>query len=185
MGLDAIVGDLDSLRLPAKQYFTSLDKPARVICEPDQNFYDLDKALSWVRSNYAANMDVAILGDFGGRVDHGLRQIHYLYVFQPGPAYADGRVFLITSQNLSILLKPGHHQILVQGHDGGIIGKSVGVIPVGKPSFITTKGLHQDAKQLKIVLGERIIRGNVLPGMSTIEIETSDDVLFTIDVLDI
>lgn len=132
--------------------------------------YDIDKAVAWVRSNYAHNIDLAILGDLGGRIDHRLRQIHYLYLLQPGPAYADGRVLLVISQNLSILLKPGHHRIWAQGRDGDVIGKDVGIVPIGRPSLITTQGLEEDVEQLEIMLGQRISRNRVSTGISTIEI---------------
>ncbi|OJZ91239.1 hypothetical protein ASPFODRAFT_41647 [Aspergillus luchuensis CBS 106.47] len=181
-GLDAIVGDLDSLHVEVKQYFTTLANPAKVIHYPDQNLYDLDKAVNWVRSNYAHDIDIVILGDLGGRVDHGLRQVHYLYLFQPGPAYTNGRVFLVTSQGLLILLKPGHHKIWVQKGDGNAKKRTVGLIPIGKPSLITTNGLEQDVKNLVISMEEKIIRGPVLQGTSTLDIETSDTILLTMDI---
>jgi thiamine pyrophosphokinase len=178
--LDAIFCDLGSLRLPVKQYFTSLEKPTKVDHYPGQNLYDPDKAVSWVRSNYAPNIDIVILGGLSGRAGHGLRLVQYL--FHPGPTCANGRVFFITSQNLLILLKPSHHQIRVQEGNRDMIKRDLGAIPIGKPSLITTKGLKQE-KQLKITLGGKIIRNHVLPGVSTVEIETSNAVLFTSDIV--
>lgn len=147
----------------------------------DQNLYDVDKTVNWVHSKYGNDIDLAILGDLGGRVDHGLRQVHYLYLLQPGPAYPHGRVFLVTSQNLTILLKAGFHQIWLRGECDNIIGDNMGIIPIGGPSTITTKGLVHDVKQLEIMLGRIIHRSKIMPGISMIEITTSNPVLFTID----
>lgn len=105
-------------------------------------------------------------------MDHGLRLIHYLYLFQPGSAYFDGRILLATSQSLTILLKPGRHRISLRGSAGHTVGEKVGIISIGRLSLVTTEGLEQDVKHREVILGNSIYRSNALPGTSAIKIGT-------------
>ncbi|OHE90792.1 thiamine pyrophosphokinase [Colletotrichum orchidophilum] len=179
--LDAIIGDLDSILPHVKDYYTTLERPAQVIHKPDQYSTDFAKAISWVRTNHASDLDVVALGGLGGRVDQGLGQVHHLYLFQPGPDYAQGKVFLVSGQSLTFLLKPGRHSIWVREGGEDVFGKHVGIIPIGGTSHITTKGLEWDVENWETKFGGHISTSNhVLPETKVVEVETTEPVLFTI-----
>lgn len=121
------------------------------------------------------------LGSLGGRVDQGLSQLHHLYLFQPGPCYELGRVFLLSGRSLTFLLKPGTHHIRVRDGGGDVFGKHVGIIPIGEPSIITTKGLEWDVENWETRFGGRMSTSNhILPETQVVEVLTTRSVLFTV-----
>ncbi|KAI1109839.1 thiamine pyrophosphokinase [Nemania sp. NC0429] len=185
--LDTIIGDLDSLTDSARSYFSR----SRIILDPDQESTDFGKAVSLARRESPGRTVVAV-GGLGGRVDQGLSQVHHLYLFQKSPTYADGRMYLLSGDSLSFILKgPGTHRIRVREPGleaevevegkGDFFAKYVGVIPVGEPAVITTRGLEWDVKDWPTAFGGRISTSNhVLPETEVVEVQTDKDVLFTI-----
>ncbi|KAM0326539.1 hypothetical protein ACHAQA_006408 [Verticillium albo-atrum] len=179
--LDVIIGDLDSLLPTVRNHFASLDEPTQIIHDTDQESTDFSKAVSWARQNHGTGVDVVALGGLGGRVDQGISQLHHLYLFQPGPRYELGRVFLLSGQSLTFLLKPGKHAIHVRDGGSEVFGKHVGIVPLGEPSVITTSGLEWDVENWETHLGGRISTSNhVLPETTVVRIETTNQVIFTI-----
>jgi len=72
--LDAVIGDLDSFEAPESPTF-------KVIHKPDQETNDLEKALT-----YALQQGVetcVVLGAFGRRMDHSLKNLSVLNQFHP------------------------------------------------------------------------------------------------------
>jgi thiamine pyrophosphokinase len=185
--LQAIVGDLDSLSPSVRDFYLSQPQPTEVVHDKDQESTDFGKAISWVRRTCPTGIDIVALGGIGGRVDQGLSQLHHLYLFQDDPAYAAGRVFLLSGSSLTFLLKTGTHRIHVRddvasatpGMD--VFGKHVGVIPLKEPSVITTKGLVWDVSDWATQMGGNLSTSNhVLPETRCVEVTTTKDVLFTI-----
>lgn len=127
-------------------------------------------------------MDIVALGGIGGRVDQGLSQLHHLYLFQPGPDYEAGRIFLLSGSSLTFLLKAGTHHIHVREEgEEDLFAKHVGIIPLREPSHITTKGLEWDVTDWPSQVGGKISTSNhILPETKCIEIETTKDVIFTV-----
>jgi thiamine pyrophosphokinase len=180
--LDAIVGDLDSLTPEARTYFNSKPTPAKIILDPDQYSTDFGKAVKHVRVQ-CPGMDIVAVGGLGGRVDQGLSQLHHLYLFQMDPRYAEGRMYFLSSQNLTFLLKKGKHRIRVRevGWTPEVFGKHVGILPMKGPSIISTKGLEWDVTDWETEFGGQISTSNhVLPETETVEVETDKDIVFTI-----
>ncbi len=135
------------------------------------------------RQHEARPIDILAIGGLGGRVDQGLSQIHHLYLFQSHPRYADGRVYLYSGESLTFLLKKGRHRIRVRDEEGGedVFGKYVGILPVGRPGRITTRGLEWDVTDWETEFGGRLSTSNhVLPETKVVEVETTGDVVFTI-----
>ncbi|KAF4471811.1 thiamine pyrophosphokinase [Fusarium albosuccineum] len=180
--LDAIIGDLDSIRPSVKEYFTGLEPPTGIFSVPDQNSWDFEKVLSWLRCEHPDPIDVVIVGGLGGRVDHGLRQIHNLHLATPDPGYDRGTAFLLFSKSLSFILKPGQHTIHLEA-SSALLGQHVGILPAGRVSTVTTRGLEHDARELRLAFGDRVIISRILPGTFELGIVTSDPVLFTIDII--
>lgn len=194
--LDAIIGDLDSLTTEARQYFTTRARPAKVIHEPEQFSTDFGKAVRWIRASSnssseaetsAPSRDIVAMGGLGGRVDQGLSQLHHLYLFQTSPTYAEGRLFLVSGESVTFLLKSGRHRIHVRGRDGNgarradVFDKYAGIVPVKEPSVITLRGFEWDVTDWETEFGGQMSTSNhVLAGTETVEVETTRDVLFTI-----
>lgn len=182
--LQVIIGDLDSLNPSVRDFYSSQPTPARVIHDTDQESTDFGKAITWIRNQNPQEMDIVALGGIGGRIDQGLSQLHHLYLFQQDPSYASGRIFLLSGSSMTFLLKSGSHRIRVREDDDSeenVFGKHVGIIPLGGPSRITTRGLEWDVTDWETQIGGKLSTSNhVLPETRWIEVETTNDVLFTI-----
>ncbi|KAI1128995.1 thiamine pyrophosphokinase [Nemania abortiva] len=187
-GLGAIIGDLDSLTDAARSYFSR----SRIIRDPDQYSTDFAKAVGLARRE-SPGRDIVCMGGLGGRVDQGLSQVHHLYLFQKSPTYADGRMYLVSGDSLSFVLKGGkRHRIRVREPSleigasfrrvsGDPFAKYVGIIPVGEPAVVSTQGLEWDVQDWSTAFGKRMSTSNhVLPDTQVVEVQTDKDVLFTI-----
>ncbi|KAI3330385.1 thiamine pyrophosphokinase [Ustulina deusta] len=186
--LDTIIGDLDSLADEARRYFSR----SRIIREAEQDSTDFAKAVRLARSE-SRGRDIVCMGGLGGRVDQGLSQLHHLYLFQQSPTYADGRMYLVSGESMSFVLKGGtRHRIRVREPDikvtdasrrvsGDPFAKHVGIVPVGEPAVISTKGLEWDVQDWDTAFGTRMSTSNhVLPETEVVEVQADKDVLFTI-----
>lgn len=182
-----IIGDLDSLTPATRAYYEDVTgHRIAVVHEADQDSTDFTKAVRHIRKARGP-VDIVCMGGLGGRVDQGLSQLHHLYLFQTSPAYAEGRVYLVSGESLTFLLKAGAHRIHVRadaGHDeppADVFGKHVGIIPIKEPSVISTRGLEWDVRDWPTEFGGQLSTSNhVLPETEVVEIETARDVLFTI-----
>ncbi|EFY99461.1 thiamin pyrophosphokinase family protein [Metarhizium robertsii] len=180
--LQAIIGDLDSLCSSVRDFYSSQPTPAQVIHDTDQESSDFGKAITWIRKTQPSALDIVALGGIGGRVDQGLSQLHHLYLYQTDPAYANGRIYLLSGSSLTFLLKSGTHMIHVKedGEDE-VFGKHVGIIPLQEPSRVTTKGLEWDVTDWESKIGGKLSTSNhVLPHTKCVEVHTTKDVLFTV-----
>lgn len=180
--LQVIIGDLDSLTPTVRDFYSSQPSPATVIHDTDQESTDFGKAITYIRTQYEPALDIVALGGIGGRVDQGISQLHHLYKFQDDPAYATGRLFLLSGASLTFLLKAGKHSIQVR-EDGeqDVFGKHVGIIPLKEPSRISTRGLEWDVTDWESEIGGQVSTSNhLLPDTQAVYVETDKDVLFTI-----
>ncbi|KAM5354148.1 hypothetical protein ACJ41O_000798 [Fusarium nematophilum] len=180
--LQLIIGDLDSLTPTVRDFYSSQPSPATVVHDADQESTDFAKAINWIRKEYPSGIDIVALGGIGGRVDQGLSQLHHLYLFQTDPAYARGRVYLLSGSSLTFLLKKGTHHIQVR-EDGeeDVFGKHAGIIPLKGTAHITTHGFEWDVTDWETEIGGRLSTSNhVLPDVQTVQITTDTDVLFTV-----
>ncbi|KAI1497751.1 thiamine pyrophosphokinase [Biscogniauxia marginata] len=189
--LDTIIGDLDSLSIDARHFFSTNYPECRIIHDQDQFSTDFTKAVRHVRREFPGR-DIVCMGGLGGRVDQGLSQLHHLYMFQSSPTYADGRMYFVSGESLTFLLKGGGwHHIRVRdpcvnisnSHrmTGEPFAKYVGILPVKEPSVITTRGLEWDVENWPTEFGGQISTSNhVRPETEVVEVETTNDVLFTI-----
>jgi thiamine pyrophosphokinase len=172
---------LDSLRPEVRDYFTTGPCHAEIIHDPDQYSTDFGKAVKYIRSNPEAPKDTVVLGGIGGRLDQGLSQLHHLYLFQNEPGYPQGRLYLVSEESVTILLKTGTHRIIVRDYGEEWFGKHVGILPLQGPSRITTKGLEWDVTDWLTEFGGQVSTSNhVLPETNVVKVHTTRDVLFTI-----
>jgi thiamine pyrophosphokinase len=178
LSLDVVIGDLDSLSSEARTFWES--KNTKIIHDPDQYSTDFTKAVKHVWSTEPKeSINIVALGGLGGRVDQGISVLHHLYVFQTD--YDAGKIFLLSSEGVTFVLKSGKHKIKARASFQGVtLGENVGIIPLKEPSVITTHGLEWDVTDWHTEVGGLISTSNHVKA-DWIYIETTKDVLFTID----
>ncbi len=134
---DYIIGDLDSITQKTRLYFSSVP----IIHVSDQNSTDLEKVLEFLLTSRIQS--ATIIGATGERPDH-------------------------TMSNFSILMKY-HKKITLQFFDElctveiiqkkirfkAETGQQISLVPMGKCSGITTKGLKYPLKDESLELGFR------------------------------
>ena len=138
-----------------------------------------------MRSSFRiAPIDIAAIGGLGGRVDQGLSHLHHLFLFQADEGYDQGRIYLISEESVTVMLKAGRHAIRVREEgEEDVFGKYAGIVPVKEPSVITTRGLEWDVEEWETGFGGRMSTSNhLLPESKVVEVETSKEVLFTISL---
>ncbi|RYO74640.1 hypothetical protein DL764_010793 [Monosporascus ibericus] len=123
-----------------------------------------------------------------------------------GDGHASGRMYLTNGESLTFVLLAGRHAIRIRDkldvHEDApiptnikaeeasrpeskpnVFGKHVGIIPLAGPSLLTTRGLEWDVRDWRTEFGGRMSTSNhTTPGSDVVEVETSRDVLFTIDI---
>jgi thiamine pyrophosphokinase len=177
--LDIVIGDLDSLHPDVRDYWAG--RGVEISHDPDQYSTDFGKAFKRVGTE-KPNVDIVVLGGLGGRVDQGMATMGHLYMFQSDSGYASGRIFLLSSESITFVLKAGKHRIKIKESFPGIgLGKHIGIIPLKEPSIITTKGLEWDVENWETEFGGQMSTSNHVRE-DWLEIETTGDVLFTIDL---
>ena len=195
--VDVICGDLDSIRPDVREYFAT--RGVKILLDADQYSTDMTKCLKYIREEVRTSTDseaesngpnsgshkeypdIAIFGGLGGRADQAFSQLHHLYVDAlEGPTVSKGDLYLITPESVVFLLEKGLNKIHTP-LDTGLFKESVGIIPVAKPSVITTRGLEWDVTSWPTEFGIQISTSNHIKS-DIIEIETTERVLFTLEL---
>ncbi|EPE24389.1 Thiamin pyrophosphokinase, catalytic [Glarea lozoyensis ATCC 20868] len=176
--LDLVIGDLDSLTSQARSFWEGQD--VKVLHDPDQYSTDFTKSVQHVWSTEQTEpINIVVLGGLGGRVDQGISVLHHLYMFQK--SYDSGKMFLLSSEGITFVLKSGKHKIKSRASFRGVtLGENVGIIPLKEPSIISTNGLEWDVTNWQTEFGGSISTSNHVKA-DWVSIETTKDVLFTID----
>lgn len=129
-------------------------------------------------------VDIVVLGGMGGRVDQGMSIIHHLFMAVSDPELLIGNMYLLSEMNLSFVLEKGHN--LISGlapNQNNKFQENIGIIPIRGPATISTKGLEWDVKDWNTAFGGQISTSNHIKA-DVVEIETSDQVLVTIELAD-
>jgi thiamine pyrophosphokinase len=165
-----------------------VENGAIVTQDSDQNSTDFGKCVDYLREEvfpkYQGATDIVCLGGLGGRVDQGMSTIHHLFKFQSEVEYAASRFYLVSSEAVTFVLMPGKHLIRVKEESNNskfVLGKHIGIIPVGKAAIISTKGLEWDVKNWHTEIGGQISTSNHVKD-PVCEICTTGPVLFTIEL---
>lgn len=182
--LEVICGDLDSLKTSVKE--DAKRRGTQIVEDQDQESTDFAKCVNYLRNtvfpNHSSASNIVCLGGLGGRVDQGLSQLHHLYMEQKDPNYKDGRVYLLSTESITFVLKRGNHRILVRDPQApSLLGKHIGIIPLKGPSVITTRGLKWDVTNWLTEFGGQISTSNHVRE-DMVDIVTTADVLFTIEL---
>ena len=195
--MDAICGDLDSIRPDVREYFAN--RGVKILWDADQYSTDMTKCLRYVReeapmgtnfegegngpnpASQKEHLDIAIFGGLGGRADQAFSQLHHLYVYaNEDPTVSQGDLYLITPESVVFLLEKGLNKIHTP-LDTGFFKENVGIIPVAKPSVITTRGLEWDVTNWPTEFGIQISTSNHIKS-DIVEVETTERVLFTLEL---
>ncbi|KAI4105197.1 MAG: hypothetical protein LQ339_003528 [Xanthoria mediterranea] len=175
---DFICGDLDSIRPEVRAHYE--EKGTKVIQDLDQYSSDLTKSLRCIEKNIQSPMHAVIIGGIGGRFDQGFSQLHHLYTVSHESMLPHGQIFLVNPQSICFLLQKGPNRISTPVGPG-LFAENIGIIPIGRPSVINTKGLEWDVTDWHTEIGGQVSTSNHIK-RETIEVETSERVLFTIEM---
>lgn len=155
-----------------------------IVQDKDQYSTDLTKCLRHIDKEAPrltqTPLDIVIVGGLGGRADQAFSQLHHLYTAPEtlrSPLVGD--IFLVTAEAVIFLLEKGLNRIHVPASPG-FFTENVGIIPLGRPSIITTRGLEWDVADWPTEFGGQISTSNHVKS-SIVEIDTSERVLFTME----
>ena len=192
---DAICGDLDSLFNNVKDYYQQHGVP--IVHNPDQYSTDFQKCLRYISKNLqepmengdlpsgnqrpkGQDLDIAVIGGLGGRADQAFSQLHQLYAASEDSSLGIGDIYLITPESIIFILERGLNRIYTPMAPD-LLAENVGIVPLGRPSVITTQGLEWDVTDWKTEFGGQLSTSNHIRS-ETIEVETSERVVFTVEL---
>ena len=81
------------------------------------------------------------LADFGGRLDHCMANLNTLYD-ECLTSDVTLRTYLVTSESITFLLRPGENLISLEDGDASLLNRYCGLMPVGRPARVSTRGLR-------------------------------------------
>ena len=181
-----ICGDMDSTHPKVLDYYRG--KGVKIIEDSDKYSTDLMKCLKYAgqapqilaAKEQHERVDVAIFGGLGGRADQAFSQLHQLFTLADQESASwTGDFFLIIPESLMFLLEKGwnriHTPIAKQ-----IFTENIGIIPIGRPSIITTCGLEWDVTDWPTEFGGLLSTSNHIKA-DVVEVETTERVLFTLE----
>lgn len=161
---------------------------SHIIQDTDQESTDFMKCLKLISAkadgivkDSTRKLDVVALGGLGGRVDHGLSQLHHLYIAGEDRSLNIGQVIFLTPESITFLLRRGHNRIHTPLYKG-FFTENVGIIPVGRPAVISTRGLEWDVHDWKTEFGGQISTSNHIKN-DVIGVDTTERVLFTVELV--
>jgi thiamine pyrophosphokinase len=152
------MGDLDSLRPDVSDFYRVSGTRIEPVADQDTN--DFEKCLVEVQAlaesvpGGSSETTVVALGAFGGRFDQEMAALHLLYKHT-----AKFKRFLLLGEgNLCFLLAPGTTNCLYP--DTRFEGPTCGLLPVGGPCEVSTKGLKWDMLKKKLGFGHFVSSSN-------------------------
>ena len=201
---DTICGDMDSIRPEVKACYATMS--VEFVEDTDQYSTDFMKSLKFINSiagphgrlhhewaRIRASIqpaprrmnwprpDIVVLGGLGGRADQAFSQIHHLYLAGRDSSLTNlGRVYMITPESIIFILRRGRN-VISTPVGPGLLTENVGIIPIGRPSKITTRGLEWDVTDWQTEFGGQVSTSNHIKS-ATVEVETTESVLFTVEL---
>jgi len=173
-----ITGDLDSCRKDSLQYFAKV----RVVQTIDQDETDFTKALR-VLEPFVKELNlenIIALCDTSGRIDQILGNINTLYKNHQKQAELSRPVFILSANSISWLLAAGHHKINIPST---IKKHWCSLVPIGKPTTVTTSGLHWNLSNHTMQFGGIVSTSNKYDSLAdTVEITTDHPLLWSMGI---
>ena len=153
---------------------------------------------------------ILVFGGLDGRADQAFAQLHQLYAeaertpYSLAPASADSHepsagsggsssrtlerapadgppVYLVAGANVAFVLREGRNVIHTRRSEGSAAGRCVGIIPLGRPAVVSTKGLQYDVADWPTSFGTRVSTSNYV-ARDDVVVTTDVKVLFCIDL---
>jgi thiamine pyrophosphokinase len=159
---------------------------SQIIQDTDQESTDFAKCLKLVSTKAdeivrgsIQKLDIVALGGLGGRVDHGLSQLHHLYMASMDASLHIGRIILLTPKSITFLLQKGFNRVYTPPGKG--LAENVGILPIGRPAIISTRGLEWDVHDWRTEFGGQISTSNHIKS-DVVEVQTTEQVVFTIEL---
>lgn len=187
---NAICGDFDSILPDAVDYYSR--RGVQLIKDIDQYSADFMKCLKHIgtqvepilgdrsKLTQAAALDVVVVGGLGGRADQAFSQIHHLYLASEDISLDLGDIYLVTPRSIIFVLQKGMNSIRTPV-GSGFLTENVGIIPIGRPSVISTKGLEWDVEDWSTEFGTQISTSNHIRA-NVVRVKTTERVLFTVEL---
>ncbi|KAL1935024.1 hypothetical protein VTP01DRAFT_4164 [Rhizomucor pusillus] len=171
-----IRGDLDSMRPEVREFYAS--KNVTITKIDDQDSTDFMKCVYLLQEKELeldAVFDIVAMPALGGRFDQTMASINLLYSMKD---QLERRVILVSDESVTVLLDKGSHHIHCQPD---YEGPTCGIIPIGSPTVLTTKGLRWNLENHECSFGGMVSTSNMLAN-DLIEIKTTAPVVWTIEI---
>lgn len=186
---------MDSIRPEVEKHYRELG--TQIIKDPDQYSTDLKKCLKHISeqaisastkgqkiSHKSGTLEshaseVILIGGLGGRADQAFSLLHQLYRNYED-RLSDYDLYLIIPESIIFLLEKGDNTVYTP-IGAGLLTKYVGIIPIGRPSVISTQGLEWDVKDWHTEFGTQVSTSNHVVN-DMVKVHTTERVLFTIGV---
>ena len=175
---DEIVGDWDSIDAESEAYYRSVGVPMYPQPE-DQDSTDLEKCFRRLVirqgvSGVGREYRVVVAGAFGGRLDHEVQNLNCLYKW----THCFHALAMVTEHSVASLLPPGGVEIRLRSP---FEGPTCGLLPLGGPAKLTTKGLQWDLEGAVSSFGGMVSTSNCTLG-TTVQVLTDTPVVWTVNV---
>ncbi|KAF8821298.1 thiamine pyrophosphokinase, catalytic domain-containing protein [Cardiosporidium cionae] len=172
-----ICGDFDSVAPHVLKYYKSLGVP--IIHNPCQDTTDTTKCWQKLQPRLLSGDKVILLGGIGGRFDHSVSNIGFLFKMlkQDNLLPIQGRleVFVIGENNLCFLLPPGRNIVRFPTN---FTTKYCGLLPLGGSCrWVTTSGLRWNMYRQKLDMSVLISSSNEI-SHDVVTVENTDPVLW-------
>ena len=126
------------------------------------------------------NSSIVVFGGLGGRPDQAFSQLHQLDVAAQDADLASCDLYLFTDEGIIFLLEKGIN-VIDTSRWPDLITENIGIIPLGKPAIISTKGLEWDVKDWNTSFGTQVSTSNHIRA-PRVEVITNERVLFTLEL---
>nr|CAH8843037.1 unnamed protein product [Trichobilharzia regenti] len=174
-----VTGDFDSIEAEVLQFYRS-QKNVTVVETPDQDETDFTKCLRiLIRYIEENNTKVGILTAVqmsGGRFDHEMALIKTLYDTKSITSRLP--LFLVTECSITFLLDKGEHIVYA---NTGYEAEHVGLIPIGQPCQVTTKGLQWNLDNTVLSFNDGIVSTSNRLVDEIVEVKCNHPLVFTME----
>jgi thiamine pyrophosphokinase len=160
VAVDAVVGDLDSLRAGDRAALA----PGVLHEDANPNATDLQKAVTYALDRGATTVRVTCAG--GGRADHALANLSILPLFR-----GRGRVSIVDDQ-FEVSLVDG--SAVVEGPPGTVVS----LVAIGACTGVTTSGLRWDLADYPLGFSPYGVHNEIRESPASVTVESGDLLLF-------
>lgn len=180
---DVLCGDFDSVRTNVKNFYE--ERHVEIIHTPDQSKTDFLKALEIV-SQKNKSTTVIVSCDNVGRLDHIMANLNGLYQAACNNCTNDLNIYLLSSMDITWLLKTGYHAIKIPP-DLWSEKSHCSLIPLGQQSRVSTHGLKWNINDGILQFGGIVSSSNtynVSSINSTVCINTDSALIWSMGIRD-